>query len=192
MSICRFMNSVELLLLGRLLCGAASALVFSILSMYLVELAPVELSGSVGVFTNMGLTGGVLWGQIFNFDTVLGTKTLWPLGISGFVLFVLIGMIPSIFFPESPAYLMLKGNKEAAKKALAKLRKNSQRVDQEMAAMEDVLKGASANMSMKECIKDSKLTMGLIVTMSFCLVQAGSGTSHVWSAKKKIYILSSN
>lgn len=192
MSVCRFMNSMELLLLGRLLCGIAAALVFSTLAMYLVELAPMELSGSVGVFTNIGLTSGVLWGQIFNFDTLLGTKTLWPLGISGFVLFVFIGLIPSIFFPESPPYLMLKGDKEAAKKALTKLRKNPQRVDREMVAMEDALKGSTASMSMKDCIMDSKLTMGLIVALSFCLVQAGSGACHVWSALKDFYIHSSN
>lgn len=175
------LNSLELLLLGRILDGVAAALTFSTLSMYLVELAPVELSGSVGVFTCIGITGGVIMGQILNFGSVFGTVDLWPFGVAAYVVFTLIGMFPSICFPESPRYLMFKGNKDAAKAAMSRLRKNPQRVDQEMASIEAGMKVESANLSMIQCCKDSKLTMALILVTSFAFVQAGCGISMVLS-----------
>lgn len=173
------MNSLELLLLGRILGGVGAALVFSTLSMYLVELAPVELSGSVGVFTCIGLTGGIIMGQVLNFGSILGTDVLWPLGVAAYVVFTLIGMIPSVFFPESPRYLMFQGNKDAAKAALLRLRKNPQRVEQEIASIESGLKVDSSNLAMIQCCKDSKLTMALILVTSISLVQAGCGVTMV-------------
>lgn len=175
------MNSLELLLLGRILDGISAALVFSTLSMYLIELAPVELSGSVGVFTCIGITGGIIVGQILNLGSMLGTDVLWPFGVAAYGVFNVIGMIPSIFFPKSPRYLMLKGDKDAAKASMAKLRKNPQRVDQEIALIEAGLKVDSSNLSMIQCCKDSKLTMGLILVTSFSLVQAGCGVTMVSS-----------
>jgi len=99
---CRLANSLELLLLGRLLGGVAAAFVYSTQPIYLVELAPKELSGSVGVFTCIGITGGVVVGQIFSFDFFWGNKSHWHWALSGFMLFVVIGLLPLCLFPESP------------------------------------------------------------------------------------------
>ncbi|EDX06130.1 GD10539 [Drosophila simulans] len=96
---CRMANSIEMLLLGRLIGGLAAALIYATQPMYLVELAPAELSGSVGVFTCIGLTGGIVLGQVFSFDFLLGTEKLWPYALSGSAIFVLIGLAPIFWFP---------------------------------------------------------------------------------------------
>lgn len=51
---CRSMSSVEFLLLGRLIVGLASGLATSTIPMYLSELAPLELRGTLAVLTSMG------------------------------------------------------------------------------------------------------------------------------------------
>lgn len=52
---CRAAKSVELLLLGRLIVGLASGLTTSTVPMYLAELAPLELRGTLAVLASMGL-----------------------------------------------------------------------------------------------------------------------------------------
>lgn len=51
---CRSINSVEFLLLGRLVVGLASGLATSTIPMYLAELAPLELRGTLAVLASMG------------------------------------------------------------------------------------------------------------------------------------------
>lgn len=52
---CRELSSVEVLLLGRLTVGLASGLTTSVLPMYLAEIAPLELRGTLAVLASMGL-----------------------------------------------------------------------------------------------------------------------------------------
>lgn len=52
--VCRVISSVELLLAGRLIVGFASGLATSTVPMYLAELAPLELRGTLAVLTSMG------------------------------------------------------------------------------------------------------------------------------------------
>ncbi|KAM8714316.1 hypothetical protein ACLKA7_014446 [Drosophila subpalustris] len=177
---CRQANSLELLLLGRLVGGVASALVYATQPMYLVELAPLELSGSVGVFTCIGITGGVVVGQIFSFDFFWGDKSHWHWALSAFMLFVVIGLLPLCLFPESPRYLISKGNQEMTKAALMKLRRSQALADKELAEMEATSKSTKETMTMKEVICDAKLKMPLIIVCSFHFVQQGSGINAIW------------
>ena len=62
---------VELLLLGRIIAGLAGGLATSVVPMYLTELSPVALRGSMGVLCPIGLTIGVLIGQVTLFTTYL-------------------------------------------------------------------------------------------------------------------------
>lgn len=52
--ICRSLNSVEMLLLGRLIVGLAAGLVTATVPMYMAECAPLELRGTFAVLTSMG------------------------------------------------------------------------------------------------------------------------------------------
>lgn len=61
---CRMANSVEMLIVGRLLVGIASGLTTTTLPMYMTELSPLELRGTLGVLSPMGIIGGVAIGQI--------------------------------------------------------------------------------------------------------------------------------
>ncbi|XP_034111544.1 solute carrier family 2, facilitated glucose transporter member 3 [Drosophila albomicans] len=179
--LCRYIvKSVEMLLLGRLLGGVASALVYSTQPMYLVELAPPELSGSVGVFTCIGITGGVVVGQLLSFDFVWGTKEHWHWALSAFIIFVWIGSLCSCFYPESPRFLVAKGRKEEAKMVLQHLRGLDQRAEKELAQIEAAAHGAEPSMSIKDVVCNGKLQMAIILVCSFHFVQQGSGINAIW------------
>lgn len=51
---CRSFKSVELLIIGRVVVGLASGLTTTIIPMYLAELAPLELRGTLAVLVGLG------------------------------------------------------------------------------------------------------------------------------------------
>ncbi|XP_050310402.1 solute carrier family 2, facilitated glucose transporter member 1-like isoform X2 [Anthonomus grandis grandis] len=69
-------NSVELLFIGRVFAGLSAGLITTIMPMYLMELAPSVLKGPIGAFCPLGVTTGVLLGQILSMETVLELKRL--------------------------------------------------------------------------------------------------------------------
>ncbi|KAH8261549.1 hypothetical protein KR044_011145, partial [Drosophila immigrans] len=180
-ALCRFVgNSVEMVLVGRLIGGVAAALVYSTQPMYLIELAPPELSGSVGVFTCIGVTGGVVVGQLFSFDFALGTSALWHWALAAFIFFVLIGGLLSFIYPESPRFLVANGKRHTAKSALIHLRGNEQLAEKELAQIEAAARGAEASMGINEVICNSKLQLAVLLVCSFHFVQQGSGINAIW------------
>ncbi|XP_019537837.3 solute carrier family 2, facilitated glucose transporter member 1 [Aedes albopictus] len=102
---CRQLNSVELLLLGRILVGLAAGLTTSILPMYLAEVSPTKLRGTISTLCGLGLTIGVVVGQIVSLDQVLGTNGSWHYAISSFTLLNMFCYVPYALLPESPKYL---------------------------------------------------------------------------------------
>lgn len=52
---CRVLAFVELLLLGRFVVGLSSGITTSVLAMYLAEIAPSALRGTLAVFSGLGL-----------------------------------------------------------------------------------------------------------------------------------------
>lgn len=106
-----------MLLIGRLIVGFASGLTTTTVPMYLSELAPLNLRGTLGVLCSMGVTGGVVVGQIFSLQEVFGTAELWDYALSFYVILVIICFLPYYWFPESPKYLyILRGKVEESKR----------------------------------------------------------------------------
>ncbi|XP_017072610.1 solute carrier family 2, facilitated glucose transporter member 3 [Drosophila eugracilis] len=184
---CRMANSIEMLLLGRLIAGLAAALIYATQPMYLVELAPVELSGSVGVFTCIGITGGIVLGQIFSFDFFLGTESLWPYALGASGIFVIVGLAPIFWFPESPRFLMSQGKKEKARVALMRLRRDEGRVNAEMAEFEVASEATTQKVTLRQVLGNSKFKMPLIIVSSFHFVQQMSGISAIWFYSVNIF-----
>lgn len=52
--LCRFLGSVEVLIVARLIVGLSSGMTTSILPMYLAEIAPLELRGTIAVLVSLG------------------------------------------------------------------------------------------------------------------------------------------
>lgn len=82
--------------------------------MYLTEIAPIALRGTLGVLCSMGVTGGVVVGQILSLQQVFGTNDLWHYALSAYIVLVVLCILPYSFFPESPKYLYIIANRQNA------------------------------------------------------------------------------
>ncbi|XP_052893371.1 solute carrier family 2, facilitated glucose transporter member 3-like isoform X1 [Anopheles moucheti] len=119
---CRAASSVELLLLGRLLVGLASGLTTGVIPMYLAEVSPIKLRGAMGVLCPLGLTTGVVIGQITSLEQVLGTEKHWHYALGCYAVFNLFCYAFYFWIPESPKYLYsVKGDQAGSLRAIRKL-----------------------------------------------------------------------
>ncbi|RVE51232.1 hypothetical protein evm_004197 [Chilo suppressalis] len=179
--LCRAANSVEMLLLGRLLVGLAGGLTTSIVPMYLTELAPLSLSGSMGVACPMGVNVGVLVGQVMGLDLLLGGVDDWPYLLSVYVLLVIICLPVLFILPESPKYLfVVRKDEESALNALSRLRGVSSSI---LAADVQLLReeartpvGGDESWGLKRVAADTRLRRALLLV---CAMQAGQQTSGI-------------
>jgi len=97
--------------------GLSGGLATSLLPMYMTEIAPLKLRGAVGVLCQLGITCGVLIGQIAGLETVLGTPESWHIMLGAFSPLCIAALLLTMVLPESPKYLyIIKGEQGKALK----------------------------------------------------------------------------
>lgn len=110
-----YFGSVWIFGLARILVGVSAGFATSLVPTYMTEVAPLKLRGAVGVLCQLGLTVGVLLGQVVGLSQVLGTKDSWHIMLSVFGPLCIIGLLITLMLPDTPKYLfVLKENKEEA------------------------------------------------------------------------------
>lgn len=175
---CRSLSSVELLIIGRIFVGLASGLTTTTLPMYLSEIAPFHLRGTLGVFCSMGVTGGVVVGQIVSLEQLLGTEENWHYCLSFFFVLALVSALPYWWYPESPKYLCcIKGDREGALRELQKLSDDKDSLLEEL----ELMQPASSNQpgesrGLWSILKDPTLLLPIILV---CALQAGQQLSGI-------------
>ncbi|KAI8126934.1 facilitated glucose transporter member 1, Solute carrier family 2 [Lucilia cuprina] len=187
---CRMANSVEMLILGRLLVGLASGLTTATLPMYLTEIAPLVLRGTLGVFCAVGVTGGVVVGQVFSLRNIFGTAELWHYALSFYIVLVIICYLPSYYFPESPKYLyIVRGNREEAQRELLRLRgPNAEAIiKQEIEEMDLELNTKVQTSSFGSVLRDPALFLPLLIVCCFHGGQQLSGINAIFYYSVSIF-----
>lgn len=171
-------GSVEMLLIGRLLVGLASGLTTSTVPMYLAELAPLAFRGTLGVLCSMGVTGGVVVGQIGSLQEVFGTADQWHIAFAVFGVLVAICLLPYPWFPESPKFLYIVAkNADRAKKELLLLRNDrADLVAEEMALMQTEATAQSEKRSLWSVLRDPGLLLPVVLV---CALQGGQQLSGI-------------
>ncbi|KAF9427240.1 hypothetical protein BGZ94_005255 [Podila epigama] len=109
------------MLAGRFLIGLGCGAVTVIVPLFLAEVSPPELRGTLGVMNQLGIVVGILFSQVLGlyFSTATGWRVILMTGV-GLSLFQLV-LLP--FCVESPRYLALQsGGALKAKRALQILR----------------------------------------------------------------------
>ena len=126
MGCCEVANSYELLLIGRFLAGISVGLFSGLVPLYITEVSPISIRGSLGVLTQIANTFGILVSMVLGLDNILGDDGLWPLLFALIAVPAIIQIILLPFVPESPKYLILtREDFEGGQEALAKLRGRS-------------------------------------------------------------------
>ena len=116
-------GALGLLLLGRLLTGVACGGSTVVVPMYLGEIAPAHLRGTLGSAFLLTAVTGMLFGQVAGLPLLLGTAAGWPYLLAAVALPALVQLL--LFAPmlvESPRWLLLHGKLDSARAALARLR----------------------------------------------------------------------
>lgn len=112
----KFLESYELLIIGRYLIGINCGLNTSLVPMYISEIAPLTLRGGLGTVNQLAVTVGLLISQILGVEGLLGTDGGWPylLGVALFPSVLQMTLLP--LCPESPRYLLItKGQEQEAR-----------------------------------------------------------------------------
>ncbi|XP_061457227.1 solute carrier family 2, facilitated glucose transporter member 5-like [Rhineura floridana] len=116
-------RTYEFIIFSRLIIGVCAGISFSVVPMYLTEIAPDNLRGAIGMMGHLFITFGSLVARICGLREVLGTQDGWPILLSLTGLPALLQAILLPYFPESPRYLLIqRKDKEAARQALKTLR----------------------------------------------------------------------
>ncbi|KAM9859956.1 solute carrier family 2, facilitated glucose transporter member 9 [Aulostomus maculatus] len=107
-------RSFEMLIVGRFIVGVDSGIALSVLPMYLGEISPRRIRGSIGQFNSILICLGVFVGQVLGLPEFLGRESRWNYLFSFLALPALLQLCVLPFLPESPRYLLIERRDEAA------------------------------------------------------------------------------
>lgn len=174
---CRTIIAIEILIIGRFIVGLASGLTTTTVPLYLSELAPLENRGQFGVLSSIGITAGIVVGQVLSLDVVLGSSGLWEYSLSFYGILVVICLIPYWKYPESPKYLyVIVGDKERAQKELKILRGSKTDIKEEIKLMDEEIHLFTKKRSFWSIIVDPTLLLPLVLV---CAIQGGQQLSGI-------------
>ncbi|XP_045541284.1 solute carrier family 2, facilitated glucose transporter member 1-like [Papilio machaon] len=174
-------NSAELLIIGRLLIGINSGLNAGLAPLYLAEISPISMRGSIGTVYQLVITITILLSQVLGLEVVLGTEWGWPLLLAVTAIPAIIQCVTLPFCPESPKYLLLnKGQELHAQRALNWLR-GDVAVHGEMEEMhqEAEKNKVSKKVTFRELVTNRQLRQPLTIALVVMIAQQFSGINAV-------------
>ncbi|CAG9120134.1 unnamed protein product [Plutella xylostella] len=176
-----YANSSEMLIVGRLLIGINSGLNAGLAPMYLSEISPVSLRGSIGTVYQLVITITIVLSQVLGLSSVLGTASRWSLLLALPLLPAVLQCAALPFCPDSPHYLLFnKGNDKGATKALSWLRGGAD-VNSEMEEMHQEAEKTKIRkkVTVRELFRNRQLRVPLITAAVVMLAQQLSGINAV-------------
>ncbi|XP_048362111.1 solute carrier family 2, facilitated glucose transporter member 9-like [Sphaerodactylus townsendi] len=119
MGLSRYVESPEMVIIGRFITGVHSGICLSVVPMYLGEIAPKNLRGFLGLVPSIFICLGVFSAQVLGLPELLGEDPYWPLFLSVVVVPAFLQFFLLHWFPDSPRYLLIeKDNIHGATEAL--------------------------------------------------------------------------
>ncbi|XP_038151464.1 solute carrier family 2, facilitated glucose transporter member 9 isoform X2 [Cyprinodon tularosa] len=106
-------KSFEMLIIGRIIMGVNSGISLSALPMYLGEISPKHIRGSIGQFNSILICLGVFTGQVLGLPELLGQESRWNYLFTFLAFPSLLQLCVLPFLPESPRYLLMERRDEA-------------------------------------------------------------------------------
>lgn len=170
-----FSNSTLMFYLGRFITGLSGGAFCVAAPLYTSEIAESEIRGTLGSYFQLMLTVGILSSYVLG--TVLeNMKTLS----------IISGIVPLVFFavfffmPDTPVYYLKKGNEEAARKSLARLRGDQYDIEFELQAHREALEETTrSNVSFLVMIRSRAVIKGFIIAYGLMLFQQMSGVNSI-------------
>ncbi|KAM6423591.1 solute carrier family 2, facilitated glucose transporter member 11-like [Liasis olivaceus] len=176
-------RSIEVILMGRFLCGISTGVCILLHPQYLGEVSPKKLRG----FTNS--TASVFWclgkvlGQVMGQRELLGSETLWPLLLAFSGMTALVPLLTLPFFPESPPHLLLhKGDEEGCVKAMKTFwGEGSHQAELDDLQEERAALKSTQSKSVLELVKEPSLRWQLYMLLVLVVTTQLSGIQAIYS-----------
>jgi SP family sugar:H+ symporter-like MFS transporter len=124
------------LLAARFVLGLAVGSAALVVPLYLSEIAPTEIRGAVASLNQLMIVGGILAAYIVN--AALASTEEWRLMVGAAVVPSLILFFGMLAMPESPRFLVRRGDEDEAREVLEDIRDDEATVKEELAEIEDV------------------------------------------------------
>ncbi|XP_064199931.1 solute carrier family 2, facilitated glucose transporter member 9 [Anguilla rostrata] len=106
-------GSFEMIIVGRFIIGVDSGIALSALPMYLGEISPKEIRGSIGQFNSVFICMGVFTGQVLGLPELFGQESRWNFLFGFLALPAVLQLCVLPFLPESPRFLLMERRDEA-------------------------------------------------------------------------------
>ncbi|KAJ5933988.1 hypothetical protein N7454_006317 [Penicillium verhagenii] len=128
-------SSIGLLVPGRLIAGFGVGFVSAIIILYMSEIAPRKVRGTIVSGYQFCVTIGLMLASVIDYGTSKRTDSgAYRIPIALQLLWAIILATGLFFLPESPRYFIRKGEKEKAREVLARVR--GQPIDSEYISLE--------------------------------------------------------
>ncbi|XP_077871411.1 solute carrier family 2, facilitated glucose transporter member 3 isoform X1 [Ictidomys tridecemlineatus] len=182
MGFCKIAESVEMLILGRLIIGLFCGLCTGFVPMYIGEVSPTALRGAFGTLNQLGIVIGILVAQIFGLGFILGSDDLWPVLLGLTIIPAILQSIALPFCPESPRFLLINRKEEENAKRILQRLWGTPDVNQDILEMkeESVRMSQEKQVSVLQLFKSPNYQQPLLISIVLQLSQQLSGINAVF------------
>ncbi|XP_043464698.1 facilitated trehalose transporter Tret1-like isoform X1 [Leptopilina heterotoma] len=175
-------NSVALFYAGRFILGVSGGAFCVAAPIYAGEIGQSEIRGQLGSYFQLMMTVGIL----LTYALGMAVDILWLSVISAIVPIIFFAAF--IFMPESPTYHLMKGNMDAARASMAKLRGPDYNVEPELLTQQETLDEMNRNrVSFLTAIRSKAAKKGLIIAFGLMFFQQLSGVNAIIFYAGKIF-----
>ena len=185
----KYADTYLLLIFGRFLIGLNAGLNAGIAPMYLSEISPVALRGTVGTAYQLVITISILLSQVLGMKGVLGNEEGWPflLGIT-----IIPGLIQQLTLPacpESPKYLLLVREEDGRTEHALKWLRGEDDVQEELEEMRAEREAMKADppVTLRAMLTTSSLRRPLVIAVMMMLAQQLSGINAAFFFSTSIF-----
>lgn len=173
-AILAFATNLYLFYLAKFIGGICLGTFLTVIPMYIGEIAEIHNRGILGGFCSVF----IVLGNMFCF-TIGPYVSIQVFSLMCMIFPTLFVILCVMFVPESPCYLIMKGQHEEARKSLEKLRQ-SDNIEDEIMELTATVKESLANRGgIIDVIKTDYLCRGLIITTGIVIIQQFSAISPI-------------
>lgn len=181
-----YAKSITVLVVGRLLTGAADGVTFTAVPMYLGEISEPKIRGMLGSSCSATFIFGIFLintlGSYLSITVTALLSSLVPIAL----------LLTFLWMPESPYYLLMRGNVDAAKKSLQVFR-GIKEVDVELNRIDAAVKEQMKNTGkFVDLFKVASNRKALFIVLGLRAAQQFSGAMAITYYAKVIFSESGN